>query len=181
MVSSPSVSVNSSNDRSCGLTSLCLPNQKMCLLWSNQHLFDCTRQSPHVYEFHRLSQTLFRHHDVHDFWQLPVRVIWCSSSTVRFHPIGVHSNGISAIVSFACARTIRPETDPLSLLCPGFAPLLVEIQWSLVCLLYPGTHANVDPPPTQQIRQLSSTALQLQLLDALSAPRFCTLPCRLQM
>ena len=116
-----------------------VPHQKTCLLWSNQHLFDCTRQSPHVYEFHRLFQTLFRHHDVHDFWQLPVRVIWCSSSSVRLHPFGVHSHGISAIVAFACARTIRPETDPLSLL------LLVEIQWSLVCLLYPGTHANVDP------------------------------------
>ena len=125
-----------------------VPHQKTCLLWSNQHLFDCARQSPHVYEFHRLFQTLFRHHDVHDFWQLPVRVIWCSSSSVRFHPFGVHSNGISAIVAFACARTIRPETDPLSLLCPACRDSMViglpAVSWD-TCKRRPSSHTTDSP------------------------------------
>ena len=43
-----------------------------------------------------------------------------SSSTVRFYPLGVLSNGITLPVSTAaCERAMRPETDRLSLLYHG--------------------------------------------------------------
>ena len=44
-----------------------------------------------------------------------------SSSSVRFHPLGVLSTGITlpVSISYANARS-SPKTDPLSLLCHGF-------------------------------------------------------------
>ena len=44
-----------------------------------------------------------------------------SSSTVRFHPLGVLSHGMTLTVSVVYAkRTIRPKTDPWSWLSHGF-------------------------------------------------------------
>ena len=69
------------------------PPQKMCLLWFSQHRFACMRHSPHVFDFLRLFQALFRHPDFRDFLQLAVGVVW-----------GVLSNGIALPASILHAK-----------------------------------------------------------------------------
>ena len=77
-----------------------LPPKKMCL---------------------RLFQTLLCQHDVHDFLRLAVGVVWCFDSNCEVPSVGRALTWYhSASVSCVCERTIRAETDPLSLSCHGF-------------------------------------------------------------
>ena len=65
------------------------------------------------------SKRFFCHHDVHDVLELYVGVVWCFNFDVP--SVGRAFKWYhSASVCCVCERTIRPETDPLSLLCHGF-------------------------------------------------------------
>ena len=135
--------------------------------------------------------TCFRHHHVHDFLQQADGVIWCFKFNCEVSSVGcAFKRYHSASVHFVCKRTIKPETDPLSLLCHGFdhhqrpSHFPLADSRSLACFLGPWSQANVDPRPTQQTCQLSRTVLQpprpsgictFVLLDAVPALRFSTL------
>ena len=77
------------------------------------------RQPHHVFDFLHLFQTFLCHHDVHDILQVAVGVIWCFNCEVP--SVGRALKWYdSASFLFVCERKIRPERDPLPLLCPGF-------------------------------------------------------------
>ena len=118
-----------------------------------------------------------------------------SSSTVRFHPLGVLSNGMTLPV---CFWNANPRSSLKQTYCPCGVMVLTAIRGLLtsacrdsnvMSLPSVSLEANVDPRPTQQPCQQSSTVLRLPrpnnictlvLLDALPALRSCTLPCRFQ-
>ena len=69
-----------------------------------------------MFDFLRRFQTLFRHHDVCDFLQLAVGVVWCLKINCEIPSVGPALKWYhSASFYGACERTIRPDTDPLSL------------------------------------------------------------------
>ena len=96
-----------------------LPPKRMCRLWSSQYLLDCMTHMCSTFSVcsKRFSVIMMSTTSCN----LLLASFGAASSTVRFHPLGVLSNGIILPVSFLYAtRTMRPETDPLSLLCHGF-------------------------------------------------------------
>ena len=119
-----------------------------------------------------------------------------ASSTVRFHPLGVLSNGVTLPVSILSANV---RSGPKQTNCSCFVLGLTAIrglrtsacQHSMVIHL-PSVSLNTSkrrPRPTQQTCQQWSTVLRLQrprdictlvLLEALQAPLSCALPCRFQ-
>ena len=166
MVSSPSVSVNGSSDRSfrsLQAGALPVPQGSVLHVVQSQHLFDLHEaESLHAVRlFHACSMTSC---------DLLLASFGASSSTVRFHPLSVLSNGITLPVSILYANTrSRPETDPLSLLCHGFDShqrssnlcfLRFNGDWFAFCIF---GQANVDPHPrlaSCRVRQLQLPRLQ---------------------
>ena len=122
MVSSQSVSIKQFQ-RSFVWSYRSVPcNPKGCIFCGPVNIcLIAARQSPHVVDFLCLFHTCFRHHHVHDFLQLAVGVIWCFKFNCEISSVGrAFNRNHSASVNFVCKRTIKPETDPLSLLCHGF-------------------------------------------------------------
>ena len=109
------------------------------------------------------------------------------SSTVRFHPMGVLSNGITLPVSILCANARSgPKQDTLSLLCHGcdrhrssshLCLSRFNGHWLVFCIL--GHQTCQLPSAVLQLPRRNDTCT-LVSRDAVLAPRSCTLPCRLQ-
>ena len=128
IVSSPSVSVNCSNDRSCGLTSL-YPAPKRLLrrhiLSSSQHLFDCMRQSSHVSDISPSVLSVSVIMMSMTSCNFLLASFGASSSTVKLNPLGVLSNGMTLPISilYANARSCPTQTH-----CPCCAMGLTAIR-----------------------------------------------------
>ena len=86
LVSSPSDSVNGSNGRAFGLTSRCPAAQKN--VSSVVQSTSLGLHDAHVFDFLSLFQTLFGHHDDHDFLQLAVGVVWCCKFNCEVPSVG---------------------------------------------------------------------------------------------
>ena len=74
------------------------------------------RQSPNVFEFLRLFQTLLCHHDVDDFLQLAVGVVWCFTFSCEVPSVGRALTWYhSASFYFVCERKIKTRNRPIVL------------------------------------------------------------------
>ena len=118
-----------------------------------------------------------------------------SSSTVRFHPLGVLSNGMTLRVFILYANA---RSDPKQTHCPCGVVGLSAIKGLFTCACRdsivvsllsasldtskrPSYHTT-DLPSSNVLRLPRSNGICiLVLLDALLAPLSCTLPCRFQM
>ena len=113
--------------QSCRSVPCHLPEKKrMCLLWCSTHLFECKKKCPQVIDSLRLFYSILCHHDVPDFLQLAVGVVWCFGFNCEVPTVG-------RTIEFCCVceHTIRPEMDPWSLLCHGFVTAIRGLRASL--------------------------------------------------